>query len=225
MTEPSLRVLIVEDEKEIAALLEDYAVANHYRTRVVHHGDEALPAASAFDPDIVLLDLNLPGTDGLTICRALREQSDVPIMMITARVEEIDRLLGLELGADDYVCKPFSPREVMARIKTIIRRGAPRPTQGGISLNEDQYSANYQGRVIELTRTEFNMLRAMVSQPRRIFSRDQLLDQAYSDGRIVSDRAIDSHIRNLRRKLTPDDGGTSPIQSVYGVGYKYEPAH
>jgi two-component system response regulator BaeR len=171
----------------------------------------------------LLLDLMLPGIDGLAICRGVRAQSELPILMITARVEEIDRLLGLELGADDYICKPFSPREVVARVRAVLRRAAARgaPQPGAVELDDDRFEARVRGRRLELTPVELRLLRKLGQQPGRVYSRAQLIDAAYEDHRVVSERTVDSHIKNLRRKLA--DAGVDPIASVYGVGYRYEP--
>ncbi|MCB1742694.1 MAG: winged helix-turn-helix domain-containing protein, partial [Gammaproteobacteria bacterium] len=187
-------------------------------------------------------DLMLPGLDGLGVCREVRRFSDLPIIMVTARVEEIDRLLGLELGADDYVCKPFSPREVVARVKTVLRRldrtpsapdaevgagvqepGAAIGARGNrLHIDPERFVASFDGRRLDLTPVEFRLLRALGEQPGRVFSRDQLLGHMYADHRLVSDRTIDSHIKNLRRKLDEVSGGIPLIHSIYGVGYKLE---
>jgi two-component system response regulator BaeR len=175
-------------------------------------------------PDLVLLDLMLPGKDGLDICRELRAFSELPIIMTTARVEEIDRLIGLELGADDYVCKPYSPREVVARVKAVLRRAAQRdaPTAGALTLVEDSLRVQAEGREIELTAVEFALLKALYRAPGRILSRGQLMDRIYNDHRVVSDRTIDSHVKKLRRRLSELLPERELVHSVYGVGYRYE---
>lgn len=214
-------VYIVEDEPELAALVADYARAAGYAATVFGDGAEALAAIRAAVPALVVLDLMLPGLDGLSLCRAVRAFSDVPIVMVTARVEEIDRLLGLELGADDYLCKPFSPRELVARIKAILRRsGAP-----GTPLAIDAVArrASVHGQALDLTRTEFDLLAALASRPGQVFSRARLLDLARQDNLEVTERAIDSHIKNLRRKIDAAAPGLEPIRSIYGVGYRFEP--
>ena len=215
-------VLIVEDEPKIAALMRDYLAASSYRVSVLDRGDEAIEWIRAHAPDAVLLDLMLPGSNGLAICRGVRAFSNVPILMVTARVEEIDRLLGLELGADDYICKPFSPREVVARVRAVLRRAAaPASTEPPpISLDDERFEARVHGRPLVLTPVEFRLLRKLAAQPGRVFSRTQLIDALYLDHRIVSDRTVDSHVKNLRRKLT--EAGVDPIGSVYGVGYRFE---
>jgi len=172
----------------------------------------------------VLLDLMLPGKDGLAICREVRDFSTVPIIMVTARIEEIDRLLGLEIGADDYICKPFSPREVVARVKAVLRRtadGAP-PGAGLLQLDELRYEARIADQPVALTAVEFQLLKLLAAEPGRIFSRNHLMDRIYPDHRIVSDRTIDSHIKKLRRKLETAAPELEIIHSVYGVGYKVE---
>ena len=223
------RILIVEDEPKLAAVLRDYLVADGARVDLVHHGDDALPALRLELPDLVVLDLMLPGTDGLTICRELRKFSTVPVIMVTARVEEIDRLLGLELGADDYICKPFSPREVVARVRALLRRahdwrGSEAASgETGLAVDEERFEARWLGRPLDLTPVEFRLLKALLHRPGRVLSRAQLLEHLYLDHRVVSDRTVDSHIKNLRRKFEDVREGSDPIRSIYGVGYKWEP--
>ena len=216
-------ILVVEDEPKIAALLRDYIAAAGYTVTLRATGSGTVDAVRAAPPDAVLLDLMLPGEDGLSICRNIRAFSTVPILMLTARVEEIDRLLGLELGADDYICKPFSPREVVARVKAVLRR-AQAATQPGhdvpIELDESRFEARMQGQALNLTPVEFRLLGKLAAQPGRVFSRQQLMDALYRDHRVVSERTVDSHVKNLRRKLA--QAGPDPIASVYGVGYRLE---
>jgi two-component system response regulator BaeR len=215
-------VLIVEDEPKIAALLRDYFAASDYRVTVLSSGERAIETIRETSPDAVLLDLMLPVVDGLSICRGVRAFSNVPILIVTARVEEIDRLLGLELGADDYICKPFSPREVVARVRAVLRRASAAATAPSlpIELDADRFEARVRGRALILTPVEFRLLKKLVDQPGRVFSRAQLIDALYVDHRVVSDRTVDSHVKNLRRKLT--DAGVDPIASVYGVGYRID---
>lgn len=225
-TPTPMRVQIIEDEPKLAQLLMDYLGAAGYQTDWVNHGREALARFQAFQPDLVLLDLMLPGRDGLDVCKDIRRVSQVPIIMVTARVEEIDRLLGLEIGADDYICKPFSPREVMARVKAILRRipSTPRhttPDTGELKIDQERFEARWQGQLLDLTPAEFRLLTTLASAPGRVFPRDQLIDQVYDDHRVVTDRTIDSHIKNLRRKLSVVSA-EELIRSVYGVGYKLE---
>lgn len=216
-------VLVVEDEPRLAALVADYLKAAGMAAATLDRGDAVLPAVRHRRPDLVVLDLMLPGADGLTVCRELRRFSDVPILMLTARVEEVDRLVGLEAGADDYVCKPFSPREVVARVKAILRR--PRhdpPAAPGLEIDTERHQARVHGQALELTPLEFRLLAALAASPGRVFSRDQLLDRLHDDARALADRAIDSHVKNLRRKLERVLPGREPIRSVYGVGYRFE---
>lgn len=220
-------ILIVEDERKIAELLRDYLEKHLYRTHCINNGNAVDAWLDNNQPDLVLLDVMLPGKDGLTICRELRARSGVPIIMVTARVEEIDRLLGLELGADDYVCKPFSPREVVARVKALLRRvdrvrTNPAAASRGLTIDEDKFSAAIDGHELNLTPIEFRLLALLASQPGRVFSRDQLMDKIYLDGRVVSDRTVDSHVKNLRHKVHAAVGSDDVIRSIYGVGYKLE---
>jgi two-component system response regulator BaeR len=221
------RILVVEDEPRLAELLRDYLKAAGYEADLLLEGSGAVAWIRDNTPALVLLDLMLPGKDGLSICREVRAFSDVPIIMTTARVEEIDRLIGLELGADDYVCKPYSPREVVARVKAVLRRSAqradPEPGSAGpLNLNQDSLRVQAEGREIELTAVEFALLQTLYRAPGRILSRNQLMDRIYDDHRIVSDRTIDSHVKKLRRKLEELLPERELIHSVYGVGYRYE---
>ncbi|MDC9590665.1 two-component system response regulator BaeR [Xenorhabdus sp. XENO-10] len=219
-------VLIVEDEPKLGQLLVDYLQSADYQTQWLTRGDEVIAYVQKYQPHIILLDLMLPGLDGLSICREIRKFSDIPIVMMTAKTEEIDRLLGLEIGADDYICKPYSPREIVARVKVILRR-CYRPKdiiseQNSLTIDENHFQARYLEQVLELTPVEFRLLKIMSTQPGRVFSRDQLLDNLYNDHRIVNDRTIDSHIKNLRRKLEQLDEDKSFIRSIYGLGYRWE---
>ena len=219
-------ILIVEDEAKLAALLTDYLKAAGYASATVADGREAVPKFREMSPDLVLLDLMLPGRDGLDICRELRTFSAVPIIMMTARVEEIDRLLGLELGADDYICKPYSPREVVARVRAILRRTRQASPAGGVpglSIDESRLSATLDGVRLDLTPVEFRLLKALAAAPGRVFSRQQLLNHLYEDHRVVTDRTVDSHVKNVRRKMQEANPARDLIQSIYGIGYKIEP--
>ncbi len=228
----SLNILIVEDEERLAALVEDYLKAAGYRVERLTEGTAVLEWVRAHRPDLILLDLMLPGKDGLTLCRELRAEGQVPIIITTARVEEIDRLLGLELGADDYVCKPYSPRELVARVKAVLRRtgaqsdaglsSGPGSADGPIGLHPESLRVSAMGREIELTAVEFALLQTLHEAPGRIFSRDRLMDRIYTDHRVVSDRTIDSHVKKLRRRLAELLPDRELIHSVYGVGYRYE---
>jgi two-component system response regulator BaeR len=221
----SKKILIVEDEPKLAVLIQDYLQAEGYATEIVDRGDLALAAVNRYQPSLMLLDLMLPGLSGLEVCKQLRQHSQVPVIMLTAKVEEIDRLLGLEWGADDYICKPFSPREVVARVKAVLRRAQPL-SEGApssmLSLDEGSYAAVLQGQRLDLTAVEFQLLKALADNPARILSRNQLMAVIYSDNRVVSDRTIDSHIKKLRRKIAEVAGADELIHSVYGVGYKYQ---
>lgn len=220
-------VLIVEDEQKIAALLRDYLEQSGYRTHWLNRGDEVGDWVQSAKPDLVLLDLMLPGKDGLAVCREIRSFSEVPIIMITAKVDEIDRIIGLELGADDYICKPFSPREVVARAQAILRRIQSTHVETaemyrGIRIDKDRVQVTINDSPLDLTPVEFRLLEMLVAQPGRVFSRNQLMHQIYVDGRVVSDRTVDSHIKNLRHKIEPLANGEELIRSIYGVGYKLE---
>ena len=218
------RILIVEDETKLAALLHDYLVQEGFEVTMLHRGDEVEPWIAEHEVDLVLLDLMLPGKNGLDVCRALRARGDVAIVMVTARVEEIDRLLGLELGADDYVCKPFSPREVVARVKAILRRVKRdgRPAETGVKLDDEGHRATIGARDLNLTAVEFELFKVLVWHPGRIYTRDQLMDAMYRDERVVADRTVDSHIKKIRRKIAAVLPDHEIVHSVYGLGYKYE---
>lgn len=216
-------ILIVEDEQKLAELLKDYLAQSSFDTTILDNGNDVVPYVRENKPDLVILDLMLPGRDGMEICKEIRTFSNLPIIMVTARVEEIDRLLGLELGADDYVCKPFSPRELVARVKAVLRRASSETTikAKGLVLDEARYQASLHGVDLELTAVEFKLLSFLAANPGRIYSRDQLMERIYSDHRIVSDRTIDSHIKKLRKKISGQSPDEELIGSVYGVGYKF----
>jgi len=218
-------ILVVEDEPKLARLLADYLKAAGFEAFLLANGSEVVPWVREHKPDMVLLDLMLPGRDGMDVCKELRTFSTVPVIMVTARVEEIDRLLGLELGADDYICKPFSPREVVARVKAVLRRTRDGQTlqAEGLVLDEHRFRAKLHDHDLGLTAVEFKLLQFLAANPGRIYSRQQLMDKIYADARIVSDRTIDSHIKKLRRKIEAVDPGARLIHSVYSVGYKFEP--
>ncbi|MDC8771058.1 response regulator [Roseateles albus] len=232
------RILVVEDEPKLAAVLCDYLHAAGYVCEWLADGREALQRvqdSSQAKPAAMLLDLMLPGLDGLEVCRGVRLLSDLPIVIISARVDELDRLLGLELGADDYVCKPFSPREVVARVRALLRRadgrltpagqqGPAQPLIGGFTVDEAGQRLAWEGQVLHLTPVEFKLLRLLLSQPGRVFERSQLLDAIHEDFRDVSDRVVDSHVKNIRRKLAALQPPQDCISAVYGVGYRFDPA-
>ncbi len=222
-----MEVAIVEDEPKLVALLNDYLLNEGYSTRLYSDGSEALQQLQSSLPDLILLDLMLPGTDGLTICKEIRKSSQVPIIMLTARVDEIDRLLGLEIGADDYICKPFSPREVVARVKAVMRRAVPAGDSVGsatddLTISENTAQMMFNDKSAALTSVELMLLKTLIGQTGRIFSRNQLMTRIYPDNRVVSDRTIDSHVKKLRQKIQALDSSREYIHSVYGIGYKYE---
>lgn len=224
-------ILIVEDEPDLAGLLQQYVEAAGYSAHVIKNGLDVEPFLEEQSPALVLLDLMLPGKNGLDICKEIRSKSDTPIIITTAKVEEIDRLLGLELGADDYICKPYSPREVMARVKTVLRRfeSLNKNTDdtdvpnNDIVMDRDKLTISIKGNEIELTQIELNLFGLLYEEPGKIFSRQKILDNIYQDYRIVSDRTVDSHIKKLRKKLHDANPNADIIKSIYGVGYKYEP--
>lgn len=219
-------ILIVEDEEKIAKVLIDYLSPSGLRTHWIAHGADVAEWMKNNRPDAILLDTMLPGRGGLEICRKIRSESSVPIMMLTSRVEESDRLAGFSAGADDYVCKPFSPREVVARTHALLRRAKGRTyvaTNKGLSLNKSRYTAAANGREVTLTALEFHILEVLSGATGRIFTRNEIMDRVYSDYRIINDRTIDSHVKKLRRKLEQLRLEKMPVYSVYGVGYKYEP--
>jgi len=217
-------ILIVEDEVKLATLLQDYLVQSGFAATMIHDGLEVEGWLANNQTNLVLLDLMLPGKSGVEICKDIRKHSKLPVIMTTAKVDEIDRLLGLELGADDYICKPFSPREVVARVKAVLRRtdDSNKPADRGLVLDTDTYKATINGNDLHLTAVEFQLLKVLSDQPGRIFSRSVLVDKIYSDGRVVSDRTIDSHIKKLRKKISVQVPDAELIHSLYAVGYKFE---
>lgn len=219
------RILIVEDEPRLSQLMADYLQHAHFHTEQTDSARQAMALAKKEHFQAILLDLMLPDGDGMEVCKAIRQHSQVPILMVTARADEVDRLLGLELGADDYICKPFSPREVVARVKAVLRRANPQQDSSAptLTLDKERYEAAMGSQRVALTAIEFALLATLARHPGRIWSRDQLMDEIYQDHRVVSDRTIDSHIRKLRRKLSDgDDASHDWIGSVYGVGYRLE---
>jgi two-component system alkaline phosphatase synthesis response regulator PhoP len=217
------KILVVDDEPEIVEICRDYLRASGFEVITAGDGLQGLALARTQKPDLIVLDLMLPGMDGLDVCRTLRREGNIPIVMLTARIEEVDRLVGLELGADDYISKPFSPRELVARVRTVLRRASGDPSSdvirvGETTLDRTRYQATFPDRSITLTPTEFELLATMMSQPGRIFTRAQLLNAVRGVTFESYERAVDSHIRNLRRKLEPGEY----IITVHGVGYKFE---
>ncbi len=221
------RILLVDDETQIVHVLRGYLERAGFAVLAAHDGPEALRIARQEAPDLVLLDLMLPSMDGLDVCRALRRTSVVPIIMLTARVEETERIIGLELGADDYITKPFSPREVVARVRAVLRRGAPgahlaaeRCQVGELCLDNARRNVTVSGRAVELTASEFEILRALMQSPGRVFTRGQLLEAAQGVAYEGYERTIDTHVKNLRRKIEPTPADPQYILTVHGVGYK-----
>ncbi len=218
-------ILVVEDDAKIAALLTDYFQAALWRVTHVADGRSGVEQARAAHPDLIVLDLMLPEMDGIAVCAAVRGFSQVPIIMLTARVDEIDRLLGLDSGADDYVCKPFSPREVVARVRAHLRRAA---LAGGTPAEPAAFVVEratmrvlHGGVALNLTPVEFRILAELIDNPDRVYSRQQLLDFAHEDQRDINDRTVDSHVKNIRRKLAGRLPDVDCLQSVYGVGYRF----
>jgi two-component system alkaline phosphatase synthesis response regulator PhoP len=220
-------ILVVEDEPKIAQQALDYLDKNGFRVTVVGDGGTALHIARNESLDLIILDLNLPGMDGLDVCRALRRYSDIPIIMLTARVEIEDRLIGLELGADDYITKPFSPRELVARVRALLRR-----TQGNVSnpqvirigdveIDLQTHLVTSGGKPVQLTRTEFNLLSILVNHPGQVFSRAQLINRLHGVRFDGVDRSIDAHIKNIRHKMEKDPSHPEYLITVYGVGYRF----
>jgi DNA-binding response OmpR family regulator len=223
------KILIVEDETQIARLVRLYLEEAGYTAVEIHSGDQAMPAFRHEQPDLVILDLNLPGREGLDICRDLRRASDVPVIMLTARDEEADRLIGLEIGADDYVVKPFSPREVVARVRAVLRRtsGQEKPPDllriGSLMLDTAGYRASINNAALTLTPSEFEILTALARNSGRVLTRLQLLEETQGVAYEGYERTIDQHVKNLRRKMEDDLGQERLIHTVHGIGYRFDP--
>ncbi|MGR5555992.1 response regulator [Vibrio fortis] len=220
-------ILVVEDEPALASVLCEYLEHSGLKSHHIMDGNLVIDWVKQSSPKLIILDLMLPNRDGLDIYRELRTFSDIPVVMATAKVEEIDRLIGLELGADDYVCKPYSPREVVVRVKNILRRSHNHKLQTtsvthSIDIDELRMTAMLLGTKLNLTPAEFRLLHLLHKNVGRIYSRDQLIDKIYNDRRVVSDRTIDSHIKNLRKKMSLVNDKFDYIKSIYGVGYKLE---
>lgn len=215
-------ILVVEDEPKLAQVVIDFMQASAYSTLWLSNGLDVAAAVAEHSPRLIILDLMLPGRNGRDICRDLREYSEVPIIMVTAQVEEVDRLLGLEIGADDYVCKPFSPLELVARVKAILRRSrlAGQDDSSPLQLDERTLQATYKGLSIDFTPIEFRLLKTLASKPARVFSRKALMHQLYTDNRLVEDRTVDSHVKKIRRKFQASFPDEDIVQSVYAAGFK-----
>jgi len=219
------RVLVVDDDAKTVELVRLYLKRDGYRVLTAYDGIEALHLAREGHPDLIVLDLMLPGIDGLEICRTLRTESDVPVIMLTAKTTDQDKLIGLDLGADDYVTKPFSPRELAARVRAVLRRlpgerGPAEIKHGELTVNFLKHDAFLVGKPLNLTTVEFKLLAALIKEPGRVFSRAQLIENALGHDFEGFDRTIDVHVLNLRRKLEPDPGHPRYIKTVYGAGYK-----
>lgn len=220
----SAHILIVEDERKISDLLADYLKQEGMQISQLYRGDRVAAFLRQQQPDLILLDLQLPGCSGIDVCRDIRQDSQLPIIMVTARVDEIDRLLGLELGADDYICKPFSPREVVARVKAVLRRAGVQANSnlhsvGRLRIDQAARQASIDEHSIELTPVEFEILSAFVRRPRDVLSRQQLLQISSGQDYEGYTRNIDSHMKNLRRKLRQHTAELDPFRTVYGIGY------
>lgn len=220
-------ILIIEDEAELVRVLRSYLEQANYTVISAEQGDVGLAQWSQKNPDLVILDLNLPGMDGLDVAREIRRKADTPIIMVTARVEETDRLIGLELGADDYITKPFSPREVVARVRAVLRRAGTAQEKpdllrkGMLEIDLTGHEVSLDGTRVDLTPTEFKLLEIMASQPGRVFSRLQLLDASQGAAFEGYERTIDAHIKNLRAKIEPNVKEPIYIETVFGVGYRF----
>lgn len=219
-------VLIVEDEKKLADVLVQYLEKESFRITHFESGLDVVDWVKDNQPNIILLDLMLPDINGKDLCKEIRQFSSIPIIMVTAMIDEIDRLIGLELGADDYVCKPFSPKEVVARVKAVIRRTEGEYNESKIyetfEVSDETYSIKYKQNKLDLTPVEFRLLKMFLESPGRVFNRDQILDKIFADGRIVLDRTVDTHVKNLRHKLKIASPDHDYIRSVYGIGYSFE---
>jgi len=221
------KILVIEDEKELNKVLQAYLTRSGYQTLGALNGDEGLALWERESPDLVLLDLNLPGMDGLEVARNIRKKKDTPIIMVTARVDEVDRLIGLELGADDYITKPFSPREVVARIKAVLRRAGKQQVElqeirvGELYIDRSGHRVELNGELVALTPTEFSLLETLAGQPGRVFSRLQLLEASQGNAYEGYERSIDAHIKNLRSKLGEKPKDARFVETVFGVGYRF----
>jgi len=221
-------ILVIEDEVKIAELIEKYLYLEGFKTSLIHDGNCALDAVNELSPDLIILDIMLPGTNGIELCSKIRQYSDVPIIMLTARVEEIDHLIGFDVGADDYVTKPFKPKELMARVKAILKRRrmpSSKPSifkAGNIIVDPSEYKVLVKNEELKLTINEFSLLKILIASPNKVFSRQDLLTMTQGKYFESYERSIDSHIKNLRKKLTQADPDSHYIESIYGVGYKFK---
>ncbi|CAN2041945.1 DNA-binding transcriptional activator BaeR [Candidatus Magnetomoraceae bacterium gMMP-15] len=223
-------ILVVEDEPKIAQVLQDYLKKTGFQTSILERGDTVLHYVRKNAPALILLDLMLPGMDGMEVCRAVRKFSNVPIIMLTARVEEVDRIIGLEIGADDYICKPFSPREVIARVKAVLRRVSPEHVDnslnlGSIRLDKNLHQVTIHDQTVNVTPSEYELLKTMIPYPGRVFSRSELIAKVQGYDFEGYERTIDSHIKNLRKKIAGFFPNQNILQAVYGIGYKLVTPH
>lgn len=225
MVDNPKKIILVEDEQNVAEIVRDYMLAAGYSVELRHTGIGIVDLVRKTKPDLVLLDLMLPGIDGVTICKEIRKFSDVPIIMLTAKISELDRLLGYDTGADDYICKPVNPKEILARVKAVLRRFEPKSinqSEQFFYFDEDRFTATLKGNILDLTKMEYNLLQLLVKYECRVYSRGQIMDYLYDGDVKGSDRSADTHIKNLRKKIGQVIEGQSPIQSVYGLGYKLQ---
>ena len=218
------RILLVEDEIPVATIIKDYLQQAEFSVEVMHSGAGVIEAVRISPPHLILLDIMLPQVDGITLCREIRNFSDVPVIMLTAKIMENDRLLGYDLGADDYICKPVKPREILARVKAVLNRydSIPTTTDDFLVMREDQLLALYQGKRLELTQAEFRLLNCLYQNEGTILSRKEIKKRAFRNQNETSDRVVDTLIKVIRNKINQLGGGENPIRSVYGVGYKFE---
>jgi two-component system response regulator BaeR len=226
MIPPTYKILVVEDDRKIATLLKDYLEQDGYKVTMLHRGDEVVPEIRANPADLILLDILLPGEDGLTVFTKVRAVSNVPVLFLTAKVEDADRLMGFELGADDYICKPFLPREVVARVRAVLRRTYARQVEekleaGPIAINTTSHKATVSNSDLQLTPIEFELLKLLASRPGQVFTRSDLIETVQGGSFEGYDRTIDSHISNLRKKISKHIPAQKIIHTVYGIGYSF----
>jgi two-component system response regulator BaeR len=217
------KILVVEDESQIAKYIYKYLTLGGFDVVLLNSGEFVIQTVQQESPSLILLDVMLPIKDGVTCCKEIREFSDVPIIMLTAKIAEIDRIIGLEAGADDYVCKPFSAKELVLRVKALLRRFKITEVQSGLSLNKNVLKLEYQNESVKLTKLEFGLMELLHGKPSRIFSRQQIMDIAYLEEKDITDRAVDSHVKNLRKKIRLLNIDSVVIECVYGAGYQYLP--
>lgn len=225
MSDEVKHILFVEDEVKVARIIEGYLLKSGYSVNTLHTGAGVVDSVRNLEPDLILLDIMLPEVDGITICREIRNFSDVPIILLTAKVEELDRILGFDTGADDYICKPVNPREILSRVKAALRRAGPTQTKKQVLLEFDdsRLLATYLGQRLDLTLKEFQLLKMLYLGEGKIFSREQIRKKVYGPSRANNSRTVDAAIKKLRDKISLAVEGESPIRSIYGAGYSFEP--